>query len=138
MTANDSAAPPDAGARFATRRLVRRYPLDAAADILEPIARARFSARTSHISMSGCFVEIPEPPPVNTVIQIRIKQGKETFETWARVASIRAGPKIEGWQPEGSAMEAPGMGVAFFQADPDQEVILARWLEHLQSDVRAL
>jgi hypothetical protein len=108
-----SSAISSAGARFAERRAVPRFLLAVDVEILEPIASLNRSGRTSEAGMNGCFVEMPEPFPSRTVIQLRMVRGAESFETWGHVVYAR---------------EGKGMGVAFLRVQPDQKAILAKWL----------
>jgi hypothetical protein len=108
--------PLDAGARYAERRCVPRYPYNAITDVLDPVARTSFKGRTTEISTRGCYVELANPFPKNTVFQLRIQRDAETFETWGRVAY---------------AQEGQGMGVAFLQTAPEHEKIIAAWIAEI-------
>jgi hypothetical protein len=107
---------PDAGARFAERRAVPRFPFVAPLDILEPITRTHLSASTSEIGARGCHVDTASPLPPNTVVQISIQRDDASFQTWARVVY---------------AHEGRGMGVQFFETLPEQERILRQWIAEL-------
>jgi hypothetical protein len=108
--------PPDAGARYADRRCVPRYPYNSITDVLEPVTRTSLKGRTTEISTRGCYVELPNPFPKNTVFQLRIHRDAGTFETWGRVAY---------------AQEGLGMGVAFLQTAPEHEKIIAAWIAEI-------
>jgi hypothetical protein len=108
--------PPDAGARFAERRCVPRYPFIAAVDLFEPVSRTSFQGRTAEISTRGCYVDMLNPLPVNSVFQLRIRRDAGTFETWGRVAYTQKGL---------------GMGVAFLKTEPEQEKIIQAWIAEL-------
>jgi PilZ domain len=103
----------DAGARFAERRCVPRYPFVANAEMSDPVSRASASGSTSEISTRGCYIETPTPMPRNSVIKIRIVHGESTFETWGRVAY---------------AHDRAGMGIAFLETAPDQQKIIESWV----------
>jgi hypothetical protein len=105
--------PPDAGARYAERRCVPRYPFVAAAEIFEPVSRTSFQGRTAEISTRGCYVDMLIPLAPNTVFQLRIHRDAGTFETWGRVAYAQKGL---------------GMGVAFLKTEPEQEKIIESWI----------
>jgi hypothetical protein len=111
--------PPDAGARYAERRCVPRYPFIASAEVFEPVSRISLVGRTSEISTKGCYIDTQNPMPANSVIQIRIRRDKGTFETWGRVAY---------------SQEGLGMGIAFIQTAPDQEIIIADWVAELSGE----
>lgn len=108
--------PPDAGARFAIRRCVPRYPFIAAVELFEPVSRTSFQARTAEIATRGCYVDMTNPLAVNTVFQLRIHRETGTFETWGRVAH---------------AQQGLGMGVSFLKTHPNQEKIIEAWIAEL-------
>ena len=108
--------PPDAGARYAERRCVPRYPFVCPAEVLEPVSRTSLEGRTVEISTKGCYIEVLNPLPKNSVIRVRIARDQNAFETWGRVAY---------------AQEGLGMGIAFLQTEPDQERIIADWVAEL-------
>lgn len=108
----------DAGARFANRRAVPRYPLIAAVEIIEPLERTTISGRTSEAGLNGCYIEMTNPLPPKTVVQLRITRGSQTFETWAQVVHTRGGV---------------GMGMVFLQPRPEQRALLAAWLDECKS-----
>jgi hypothetical protein len=104
----------EAGARFAQKRSVPRYPFSASAIVLEPITRTEVTARTSDISVRGCYVESLDRFPQNTVIRLTIEQaGGESFHTWGRVAHVRPGV---------------GSGLAFFETSAEQRLTLEKWV----------
>jgi hypothetical protein len=109
-------SPPDAGARYAERRSVPRYPFIASAEVFEPVSRTELAGRTSEISTKGCYIDLLNPLPRNSVIRIRILRDQGTFETWGRVAYTQ---------------EGLGMGIAFLQTAPDQERVIADWVGEL-------
>lgn len=108
--------PLDAGARYAERRSVPRYPFVANVEIYEPLGRIRLEGQTSEISANGCYVDVLNPLEKNTVVQLRILREGQTFQTWGRVAYVQ--PNL-------------GMGVAFFDTLEEQRRIIAEWLVEL-------
>jgi hypothetical protein len=103
----------EAGARFAQKRSVPRYPLAVPAVILEPLTQTELSCRTSDISLRGCFVEAVDRFPTNTVIRINIERDEEIFETWCRVAHVQKGI---------------GTGVAFFEHPAEARLTIQSWI----------
>jgi hypothetical protein len=110
--------PHAAGNRFVERRTVPRYHLVAEIEVFDPIRRTRLTTYTVEIGASGCFVRVPMPLELNTVIQVRIQKDRESFKTWGKVVHIK--PEL-------------GMGILFFRAEPDQEKILQGWMDGLKS-----
>jgi hypothetical protein len=109
---------PEAGARFAERRSSPRYVLVAAVDILDPVANIRLFGRTAEISQNGCYVDILNPLPKNSVIQLFIRRDGGTFETWARVVYVH---------------DRLGMGMQFFNTTRDHAALLEKWIAELSS-----
>jgi hypothetical protein len=103
----------EAGARFAQKRSVPRYPLAVPAVILEPLTQTELSCRTSDISLRGCFVEAVDRFPTNTIIRIKIERDKELFETWCRVVHVQKGI---------------GTGVAFFEHPAEARLTIQSWI----------
>jgi len=108
----------DAGARYAERRCVPRYPFVADAQLSDPISKTSAAGRTTEISTRGCYIETLNPMPRNSVIKIRIVREEATFETWGRVAY---------------SQERLGMGIAFLETSEDQQKILDGWVAGLGS-----
>jgi len=116
----------EAGARFAQKRSVPRYPFSASATVVEPLTRTEITGRTADISVRGCYVESPnwslDRFPPNTVIQVTLEQaGGERFETWGRIAHIQPGT---------------GSGLAFYETAGDQRLTLEKWVAEAGESVR--
>ena len=103
----------EAGSRFAQKRSVPRYPFAEQVTIVDPIARHESAGRTSDISSRGCFVELIDQFPRNSIVQISIERTDESFKTWGRVAHVH---------------EALGTGIGFLDTDADQKLILEKWI----------
>ncbi len=112
---NDSgtSSPPDKGSERSERRSAPRFPFVAEAEVMELRSEARLSARISELSLGGCYIDTLNPFPQDTLVQLRLIQGKEIFETRARVVYVHAGI---------------GMGLAFAELTPDQKSVLVGWL----------
>ena len=52
--------------RKAERRRDLRYPFTAAVEVFEPQSQSKLTARTSDISLGGCYVDTINPLPVST------------------------------------------------------------------------
>jgi PilZ domain len=109
---------PDAGARFAERRSSPRYALIATVEVTEPVAKIHLSGRTAEISLGGCYVDILNPLPKNSVVQLSIERDQGTFHTWGRVVYVH---------------EGIGMGVQFFDTSSDEADLLKGWIEELSA-----
>jgi hypothetical protein len=103
----------DAGARFAQKRSVPRYPFAARVTVIDPIKMSEVAAKTSDISLKGCYVESVDQFPPNTIVRVTIEQAAEFFETWGRIAHVQAGL---------------GTGIAFFESSPEERLTIQNWI----------
>jgi hypothetical protein len=78
---------------------------------------AEVRERTADISVFGCHVKTANPWPVGTKVRIRIVHGGASFAALGTVAY-------------GKANE--GMGLAFGKIEPNQQLILDRWIAELR------
>jgi hypothetical protein len=95
------------------RRAAPRHFLVLTIEMMEESSRAKASARTMDVSRSGCYVDTLNPFPVGMILRIRLTLEGETFESRARV--VHQSPGM-------------GMGIDFLDSDPEQLMILDRWL----------
>ncbi len=93
--------------------MVPRYSLIATAEIVEPTNDVHFSGRISEISRKGCYIDLLNPLPVQTVIQVRISRDQGTFESPGRIIYVQ---------------EGMGMGVGFLDIPAEQLKTLDSWL----------
>jgi PilZ domain len=107
----------DAGARFGQTRAMPRYPLVAEAQIYEPLSRTRLHARTTEIGLNGCYVEVVNSLPRNTILELLILRNGQEFRTWARVAYVR---------------ESIGMGLAFLDTRARHRQTIRDWIRELK------
>jgi len=98
------------------RRVHPRYSLSADAEIVESKSRTKMSGRVSDLSRSGCYVEMMSPFPLGSQLKMRIMKNKTPFLAQATVAY---------------ATEGMGMGVKFKELEPEQILILEKWLSEL-------
>jgi PilZ domain len=96
------------------RRSAPRYPLILPAEVTDLLSSTKFSARTSDVSRTGCYVDMLLPLPRDTQIRVRLQNQTEAFESPAMVIYVSPGL---------------GMGVAFAGTLPaNDQAILDRWL----------
>jgi hypothetical protein len=96
------------------RRVAPRYPLVLLAEITDQLSSTKFTARTSDISRTGCYIDMLTPLPQGAQIRVRLHHQEETFESAATVIYVSPGL---------------GMGVAFAaNLEASQQVVLDRWL----------
>jgi c-di-GMP-binding flagellar brake protein YcgR len=101
--------------RFARRRNPR-YPLMADVEIIDLESATTITARTSDFSRGGCYVDMLNPLPEDTLVRLRVTKWQQTFETQAKVVYSSVGM---------------GMGLMFGALDMTQRVVLERWLTQL-------
>src|ERR1700722_11695655 len=98
------------------RRRSPRYHLFADAEIVSPPSQVRLKARTSDLSLLGCFMNSNYTFPPGTEIQLTLKYKGETFASMGKVA--RSEPSM-------------GFGVSFVDVKAPQQMVLRTWLQGL-------
>jgi hypothetical protein len=98
------------------RRHAPRYQFIAEVEVTEISSDTRLAAKTSDVSIGGCFLDMLNPTPQGTDVRVRISHEGITFTALGRVVFIL--PNI-------------GMGVTFRSVEQDQQAILQRWLSKL-------
>ena len=98
------------------RRRAPRYPFIAEAEVAESVSGTKLSARTSDMSISGCFLDMLNPSPIGTEIRVRISHASATFTALGRVVFVF--PNM-------------GMGVVFTSVEDNQLAVLQEWLTKL-------
>ena len=107
-------SPSDLDPSYSSRRTVPRYTFVAVTEIIESSSQASIVGRTSKISCKGCYVDILNPLPVGTFLNMVISRGQEGFTTRGKVIYVH---------------EGLGMGVVFLDPAEDQLKILRSWLD---------
>jgi PilZ domain len=95
------------------RRRGPRYLFSADTEVIDKTSDAERSARTSELSISGCFIDTRNPAPVATELWIRISQRNTTFTAFGCVRSV---------------IPNTGMSIAFTSIEPNQLSVLEKWL----------
>lgn len=115
--------PEEAGSRYEERRAVPRYSLIADVHLFDPIGGTQLKAFISEIGAHGCFIKVPDPLKVHTVIQLTIERRGESFKSWGMVVY---------------AQEGRGMGINFFRPEPSQVKTLLSWIGDLRGQRSAV
>jgi hypothetical protein len=95
------------------RRRGPRYLFLADTEVTNMVSDAKGSARTSELSISGCFIDTKNPAPAGTELRIKISQGNITFTACGCVISV---------------IPNTGMIIAFTSIEPNQLSVLEKWL----------
>jgi len=113
-TCGDLAQPPGKkNTEAREQRDAPRHAFVAPAVVVDAQTGARISARTSDLSLRGCYVDTLNPFPIGTTLQLRIHKNNEIFDARASTASSHTGS---------------GMGLLFGEMTPEQRSMLAGWL----------
>ncbi len=90
-----------------------RYSFVADVELIELQSETAVRARTSDLSLTGCYVDFLNPFAAGAHVRLRITHRERTFEALGRVAHSQPGM---------------GMGIAFTRIEPDQKALLEKWL----------
>lgn len=96
------------------RRRTPRYVFFASAELYELKSEVRVASRVSELSLNGCYLDMMNPFPVDTIILLKIWAAEQLFAAKARI--IYAQPNM-------------GAGVVFLEVEPQYQPILQHWLE---------
>jgi PilZ domain-containing protein len=106
-------APRTERARCTERRFDLRSAFIAPVEVIDLRTGVRIQARTSDLSLNGCYIDTLNPFPAGTGIKLRIYRGTEQLEVRADVSARYAGS---------------GMGLIFRDVTAAQRAILESWL----------
>lgn len=107
----------------AKQRAARRCPFVASAEVTDLSSDTRISARTSELSVGGCYIETLNPFAEGTVVKLRILRDQGVFEAKAKVVYCH---------------RHSGMGLAFTETLPKpQRAILEDWLAEIVLQFRS-
>ena len=101
------------------RRRAPRYQFIAEAEVTDLESSTKCNAKTGDLSVGGCFLDMLNPLPEGTKIQVRIFQGGATCIAHGRVVFVF--PNM-------------GMGVEFTAVEASQAVILQNWISELSRE----
>jgi hypothetical protein len=93
------------------RRQAPRYPFIADAAVIEISSDTKLAAKTSDLSIGGCFLDMLNPTPQGTEVRVRISHEGATFTALGKVVFI---------------LPNMGMGVIFTSVEQDQQAIPAK------------
>jgi hypothetical protein len=98
------------------RRNAPRYPFIAEVEVTDISSDTELVAKTSDLSIDGVFLDMLNPSPVGTDVQVRISHRSTTFTALGRVTLV---------------LPNMGMGVIFRNVESDQRAILQGWISEL-------
>jgi PilZ domain len=103
----------DSQALTLERREAQRYAFVCPAELIDA-AGTRISARTTDISVRGCYIDTLNPFPVGALVRLRLTKNDQHVEFRAKVTSCHVGS---------------GMGLIFERLTPAHRKILVSWSE---------
>jgi len=103
------------------RRNHPRYPFIATAEVVEIGSGARIQGRISDLGRGGCYIDSMSPLGVSSEVKIRIVDKSRTFVAQGKVVFATPGM---------------GMGLMFTTIEPEQLLVLERWLAELSGEAR--
>ncbi len=96
------------------RRRTPRYVFFASAELFEEKSEVRIASRVSELSLYGCYLDMMNPFPKDTLVLLKIWNDEQVFQTKGRI--IYSQPNM-------------GAGVVFLEPQPEHLPTLQHWLE---------
>lgn len=103
------------------QRRTPRYTFIASAELIEQKTEVRIATRVSELSLHGCYLDMMNPFPQDTLVLVKIFAGEEFFHAKAKIIYVQ--PNL-------------GCGVSFLEVEPDRLAVLGRWLATAQQDAQ--
>lgn len=101
------------------RRRNPRYAFIANAELFEPATRMRIASRVTELSVHGCYLDMLNPFPEDTMALVKISAGDRVFETKVRVVYAHSNL---------------GVGLVFLEPDPKNVEVLKSWIAEAKED----
>jgi hypothetical protein len=106
-------SPAQEGSMEQDRRRMSRYFFSAEAELCEPQTEVRVTSRVGDLSLHGCYLDMMNPFPADTLVTLKIKFGDEIFQSDGRI--VYAIPNV-------------GAGATFVNVDSKGQALLERWV----------
>jgi hypothetical protein len=110
---------PEAVIGYQEKRRTPRYSFIASAELIEVKADVRIASRVSELSRHGCYLDMMNPFPKDTLVLVKISAGEAFFEAKAKIIY--------------SQMNM-GAGVGFLDVGPASQAVLDRWLDEAEKE----
>lgn len=101
------------------RRRNPRYAFIANAELFESATKMRIATRVSELSVQGCYLDMLNPFPEDTIALVKISVGKTVFESKVRVVYAHSNL---------------GVGLVFLDLDPKNVEVLKSWIDEAKED----
>jgi PilZ domain-containing protein len=99
------------------RRYAIRFPFAADVELIDLESGKQVDGVTSDISLGGCFVCTSKPLPMNARARMKLVRKGQVLEALVSVRIVK--PRI-------------GMGIEFFDLEPDHNEMLIAWIDALR------
>jgi len=103
------------------QRRTPRYTFIATAELIEEKTDVRIATRVSELSLHGCYLDMMNPFPKDTLVLVKIFAGDDFFHAKGKVIYVQ--PNL-------------GAGVSFLEVDESHIPVLERWLAQAQKEAR--
>ena len=105
------------------RRRNPRYAFIANAELFEPVTKMQIATRVSELSAQGCYLDMLNPFPEDTIALVKISVCKAVFESKVRVVYAHSNL---------------GVGLVFLDPDPKNVEVLKSWIDEAKTDPQRL
>jgi hypothetical protein len=95
------------------RHRARRYSFHAGIELTDLESETQTKAQTSNLSLFGCHVDTVKPLSAGTKVRIKISHRSESFEGLGKVVYAR---------------QNEGMGIHFTNIEPNDQLVLDKWI----------
>jgi hypothetical protein len=116
-------SPPEAAIGYEEKRRSPRYSFIASAELIEERADVRIATRVSELSLHGCYLDMMNPFPKDTLVLVKISAGDAFFEAKSKI--VYSQPNM-------------GAGVGFLEVAPSSQEVLERWLDGAEKEQKRL
>ncbi len=101
------------------QRRTPRYTFIASAELIEETTDVRIATRVSELSLHGCYLDMMNPFPQDTLVLVKIFAGDDFFQAKSKIIYVQ--PNL-------------GAGVSFLQIEQQHLTVLQHWLDQAQKD----
>ena len=101
------------------QRRTPRYTFIASAELIEQKTDVRIATRVSELGLHGCYLDMMNPFPQDTLVLVKIFAGEDFFQAKAKIVYVQ--PNL-------------GAGVSFLEVEPQPLAVLQRWLDTALKD----
>ena len=102
-------------------RRTPRYTFIATAELIEEKTDVRIATRVSELSLHGCYLDMMNPFPQNTLVLVKIFAGNDFFQAKGKIIYVQ--PNL-------------GAGVSFLEIDQQHIPVLERWLAQAKQEAQ--